>query len=580
MKTSAYVFVLLTVISVAACKLRPDATATLQDTTATIVAPWNDTSYQQFGARADCSEKALDRDEFISLAKSIPESTVDRQQAVLDRLSEMGAMQTFTINFDSDSAQSPGISKKYPGVIRMREDGTLIIRYTCDRAKSIYGTFEVISYNKTENRFVFDAIEMKEQSPEQRVENNPDLCYGCHDYAGDQTKPDLRPNWNMYPDWKGVFGSHDDIFPLGLARETTEVAHGTGWLPPNKSQEKDEFDQFLLTKVNTAAPDPCYATLPWLRSTSGQAVPDQFAHWPYGVKNGSARKRVYATRPNLKFTEVLSKLQARRNYRRLSEMPGFDAFAPLLALEAAACTERSLVYQGEGTPYMKQSELDDLIKQAVPNYERPAGDDATVVDLRGRKMLHHDPRHPDSRAQALFGIWTALGLTPAEWTLTPFEDSDPAYETGAGPGDNRFFPGDLPMTAYTQHEILDAVVKQTGNTSLASTFSRAAAESADFGAHFQCIDDIAGPTVIATEADRKTLCEGLINYVSSIPRSIDGLGGDSRGLPRGDSRDLPRGIGTRPRVEKFDPKTESIETYLKRINRSLHQRGAFSYGEG
>lgn len=150
--------------------------------------PWEDTRYRDFGANADCSEnneKPMQLDEFRKLALDVPSTAEDPQQELLNLIESGKVPQTFTINFDSESAQSPGISSEYPGVIRMNQNGTLIVRYTCDRAKTeTYGTFEIISFDLNANEFKFSSLDMRAK-PAERVHSNPELCYGCHNYGND-----------------------------------------------------------------------------------------------------------------------------------------------------------------------------------------------------------------------------------------------------------------------------------------------------------------------------------------------------------------------------------------------------------
>jgi hypothetical protein len=537
--------------------------------------PWEDRRYVEFGATPDCGESPLDLNEFLNITASVSSDSKDPQQEVLDEIQRRQSLQTFTINFESQSAQSDGISMEYPGVIRMSQDGSLIIRYTCDRKANTYGNFEIISFDQEENRFKFSSVEMAQKSAE-RFHDNPMLCAGCHSYSEDGAT-DLRPNWDMYPDWRGMFGSHDDFFPKGHVNELADVSHSESWSTPNRTEELEQFRNFYQSKVvpKSGASDPCYSTLPWLKPKNGKRVPDIFGLWPYGIANGSAKKRVYATRPNLKFTEVLSKLLARRNFRRLASKPEYKSVELLLAVEAAYCTEPSPQYGQTGAPPMSKEELDQMISKFVPLYIRPQDSEAKVVNLRGQEFFHHDPRHSSSRAQALFGVWKALSLTGADWTLVPFEFSEPNYETGAGLGDNVAFPADLPMTAYTQTQILESAISSLNEKALGNLFTKSKGESADFGEHFSCIDQLGGPISFKTNEDWKKLCKGLIRAARAVDQNSSWQGSNRRtpSSPNGNTRGIPHVTG----IDKFNPKNESLNDYLRRINSELKRRGEFSY---
>ncbi len=258
-------------------------------------------------------------------------------------------------------------------------------------------------------------------------------------------------------------------------------------------------------------PDPCYAALPWPKEyAEGRAVPPLYDEYPYGTYNAHAGGRIYALRPNLKLTEVFSKQLARRNVRHLLAHEAYPKVKMLLAFEAARCMDRPLG-RDRAVSY---AQLHALLKAALPAYEAPAAAEALTVDLRGNLMTHHDPRHPSSFAQGLFGAGTVLGLEAGDWTLA-FRGAKPAFEPGAGPGENRDFPGDLPLTAYVQHEILADAARdpRLAGQALGDRWTRGTGETDDFGAHFACIDALAGPTVFTDKNARLEVCNALADVI-------------------------------------------------------------------
>ena len=335
-----------------------------------------DTSYHDLGVRPDCTEEAISYQELLELAQSVNPDIPDPQQAFLDAL-PAGALQTFTLVFDSESAQSRGISSEWPGIIRMTQDGQLTIRYTCDRSvSSTYGKVEVIHFDPVTQRFGFTELNLMSSD---RVKQEPLQCYGCHNI--DRSTEDARPNWNMYPNWKGFFGSHDDFFPQGTPEEASLVGHAPDWLPPNHSEEKDRYQQFIQAHVITN-PDPCYMSLPWPTPWRvGGVTPERFTQYPYGTQSGNARQRLYALRPNLKLTEIYSKRLAQRNFRRLRQHPQYEEVKVLLALEAASCDQRSLhpELDQRQNAQVSQEWLDTRIATLLPNYTRAAGEQPRAI---------------------------------------------------------------------------------------------------------------------------------------------------------------------------------------------------------
>lgn len=555
-----YIVLALAITTVGACKERVANTASVADQTpAPALAPRDDVSYRQLGVNPDCSEQPFTYENLMALVRAIPaRAGADKQQEFLNRLPR-NVMQTFTISYKSESAQLEGIDRVYPGIIRMSQDGKLVMRYTCNRdVKSVYGTVEVIHFDNADASFKFTQIDLNQKLKKNIVTENPGVCLGCHNV--DPNTDDPRPNWNMYPDWPGMFGSHDDFFPAGTEAEASLVHHAAGWTPPNKSEELHWFQEFMRAKVlpnaeTGQAGDPCYTTLPWPQPiVSGGPLPTAYALYPFDVKNGHAGDRQYALRPNLKFTEIFSKLLSRRNFRKLKEHPKYQSVRVALALEAASCGETDIEFQEQPQtsppPPVPNATIDSLLLTALPNYKRPLAASAKTVMLRGEALEHHDPRHPSARAQALFGVWTALGYAGGDWSLTPFEYNEPQYETGGGAGANQEFPGDLPLTAYVQTQILEDVVGLRPDL-----FTRATGETDDLGEQFACIDALAAPKVLASNDARKKLCAELSTMAEARSK-----GGDTtRGLD-----EHPRATH-RPHPEQYQ-RGQDLKKYIKSLD--------------
>jgi hypothetical protein len=456
----------LSVFGVLSCKARrveSTAQATDQIQASTVVAP-----YHRFGIRPDCTERPLS---FEALKAAAAQAT--DQQDFLNRLPK-DALQTYTLVFESNSAQADGISAEYPGVIRMTANGKLVIRYTCDPDSPVYGTIETMRFDDTEKKFLFEQIDY-------RAKKEESSCGDCHTMSDPQ---DLRPNWTNYDTWPGIYGSRDDFFP------------------PASADEKKNFDAFLAKHKQ----DPCYQSLSWPKDPDAPAatpdrVPAEYQNYPYGTQN---RSRSYQFRPNLKFTEVLVHLLGQRNFRKLSQSPGYERTKRWLAVEAAYC---------------EYPDLQKKLQAALPAIRYPTAaeiDPPVFPNYPNLKLTSQEPRHPDSKGVGLFSTSLALGFVPGDWTLTYDEPKKSGYATGLSPGQsNRILQGsqpfDLPPTALVQMQILKDVTSTIPSLrGFAPTVSASRGESAAFGAQFACIDDLGGGPVFTSEADRKRLCDALI----------------------------------------------------------------------
>ena len=484
-----------------------------------------DTSYTLLGVHPDCSEQKFTFTDLLAIAMS---NDVKNQQDFLSRIPK-DAAQTFTLVYESESAQAPGISEAFPGVIRMTQDGKLVFRYTCDRSTNVYDRIEIMRFDEDDSKFKFSEIRFNPPEHVNRYTESPRKCFGCHNQRSEVADP--RPNWSMYPEWPGVFGSHDDFFPEGTEAEASLVHHADGWLAPNRSKEKKIFDQFIQSRVNSKSqedPDPCYATLPWPRRDAD--LPAKYANYPYDVTNGHARSRIYALRPNLKFTEILSHRLGIKNARRLQAAPEYLDVRNLLAAEAARCLD--VDYSGAK---ISTGDFHRSLHEILPGYRAPAEKEAKPVLLRGEIFTHFDPRHPSSLAQGVYGVSIALGFAPGDWTLNFGEESNAAFETGAGPGRNRDFQGDLPLSAYVQHEILAQAARE--NPELSGLFTRSQGESEDFGPQFSCIDQIAGSTVFTSDEAHAKACGFLVKKALAYQKEFKSKPVTRHPPPN--SRDIP-----------------------------------------
>jgi hypothetical protein len=555
-------------VPLAACKSRPEPTTLQADGHATTV--WRDfTSYREdLGVHPDCSEKPMSYQDFKQLAL-----TANDPLDFLKKLERSGAMQTFTLLQKSESTQMTAISPATPGVIRMTEDGKISLRYVCDRTKdTLFSHMEVIRFDDDTQRFQFIDFDFSQGTrgdEHRRIHDNPKVCFACHNQS--QFVDDPRPNWSMYPDWPVAFASHDDFFPTGTKKDVDPrmVNVNGDWQPASRQDERQAFQRFLQAKVKGPDADPCYTTLPWPKQyRTGQPLPkpELYAEYPYGTYNANASKRMYALRPNLKLTETFSKLLGRRNFRRIKSTPGYEQLSRLLAYEAARC----FLYE-DAPGALGYEALKAKAREVLPSFETPDEAAARSVPLRGFVKHHHDPRHPSSMAQVLYGVSRAFKMMPGDWTLTFGYPMRPEFETGAGPGKSPDFyeaGGDLPLTAYVQHEILTDVVRTTGlktrdGKDALRLIGRATGESDDFGSHFACIDNVAGPTLFHSEQDPREFDEDArMEVCGALTQEISRFYG---GLTLTDTVVEPLKDGPALFDEPFNKETEPLQVFLQEL---------------
>ncbi len=579
--------------------------------------------WNQLGVRNDCTESPLTYEEIEKVATS---KEVNNQEDFLKVLNERhpGAMQSFTIVFDSQSAQAGGISEAWPGVIRSTVDSNIIFRYVCDKsATDIYNRVELIHFihESQKEPARFELVELDLSNPKlkgkARVQKNLSGCIDCH--AAENNPYQVRPNWEMYPDWKGMFGSHDDIFKFFDEKDPRHA---------EKVKEGARFHKFVREKVQGDKADPCYTALPWPKQMRANgdyqtSLPADFVNFPYGIQ---PRSRNYITRPNLKYTETLSHHLGLRNFSRLKfalKEKGDEVYKKamtLLALEAAKCDR--LIEK----PY-SQDVLDSHLTDLFSKYSRPTLNDAKIPMLRGFPSPQHEPRHPLGMAQALYATSIALGFYPMDWTLQFVEYDRSDYESGAGFGgtglDDNPFPsvygdynrflnayakklsvdekpefatwvkkntgeelgtyGDLPLTAYPQNEILKVMAETLpelkgrywkqpplsewkGELNAPETwyFTTTRAEEQWFGEGFACIDDLIGAPAFRSEKTREATCKILRETAAKL------------GMDESPPKERPKTRGfvdTKPRIPPT--RLAAFHRYLEKRIRSEREREVY-----
>ncbi|MBY0470170.1 hypothetical protein K2X30_03310 [bacterium] len=193
----------------------------------------------------------------------------------------------YTLVYGSRSLQ--GASYQYPRAILFGGDGKLILAFNGHPSQRNYDKVEIIQFDDGSDTFLFNEIKF---SPGSRPEfrENPKSCTLCH-------RQELRPIWDTYAPWPGVYGSDDDQIDFIKA-------------------EQESFEKFKKAKPGMDR----YRQLGELKATDPNSKLNEylkyFPYWrprsndfpskDYSVENG------FFVRPNLRLATHLHELNVRR----------------------------------------------------------------------------------------------------------------------------------------------------------------------------------------------------------------------------------------------------------------------------
>lgn len=422
--------------------------------------------------RPDCSEMPMSYPDLAAIAK---QPGINNQIDFL-RAIPPGTLQTFTFNFNSKSAQGPGVSPEMPGIVRMSQDGKLVLRYTCDPSKPTYNKIEVLTYDDSTEKYKMASIDLGKPR-DHRVEENPKLCLSCHNPGGEKSPVvDPRPNWQQYDQWTGFYGSEDDTFVYGNSRT------GTG-NPVTREEIRQQQANYLNFRQNQKD-NPCYSSLPWPEN------PDPL--YPY---SNNGRNSDYTRRPGLKFTEVQCHLAGRRLARKFREKPEYNQIKYALAMSSLGCRE------------FKPSQITQVVPEArANNFQRPRAQD---ID---------DAAAPGTHFSAHYEVGRAMGFRNMDWTMNFNQNESASYNCGLSGGNNLAgMYGDITIGDVMQGELMKDV--SSGIPALKGKISTTRGESESFGRNFACIDDLGGAPA-SNELSQNQVCSELAAAQNRLERDV------------------------------------------------------------
>jgi hypothetical protein len=97
-------------------------------------------------------------------------------------------------------------SFKHPRAIVFGESGKFIFAFNGDKKQRGFNELEMIQFREDTNRFEFREISFKPGSPPVFSDANPKKCMECHQ-SPHRVGIDMRPNWEPYNFWPGVYAS-------------------------------------------------------------------------------------------------------------------------------------------------------------------------------------------------------------------------------------------------------------------------------------------------------------------------------------------------------------------------------------
>ncbi len=196
----------------------------------------------------------------------------------------------YTLIYRSRSLQDA--SEKNPRVLLFSENG-LVLSFNGDPLQKNYNKIEVLSPSDDGSQISMKEIDFSGGRP--IVHNNPVSCTKCH-------RVDSRPIWDSYAIWPGVFGSFDDIFSEKTSPPQEKLAFNN-WL---KAKESHPRYQKLVTPQYESAikkdtSQNIFSVFPFVPIESFAKIAQYFDY-----------EKLNSFRPNLRLTEILSRVQAKK----------------------------------------------------------------------------------------------------------------------------------------------------------------------------------------------------------------------------------------------------------------------------
>ncbi len=207
---------------------------------------------------------------------------------------------SFTLVYKSKSIQ--GASPPFPRAVVFGRDGKLILTFNGDRSQKGFNNIEILHWDEALKEWELREIQFSNTAKPRVSGPNPSHCLHCHSSAP-RPYGHVKPVWNNYHRWTGVYGSVDDalynvIDENALGRVLKTELHFV-------KKEADDFKAFR----NSALTHDRYKYL-----FEGQGHDLDF---PYHQNSTSELNFKLGKAPNTRLSEFLTLRTAERNVHRI-----------------------------------------------------------------------------------------------------------------------------------------------------------------------------------------------------------------------------------------------------------------------
>ncbi|PIT99252.1 MAG: hypothetical protein COT74_09600 [Bdellovibrionales bacterium CG10_big_fil_rev_8_21_14_0_10_45_34] len=275
--------------------------------------------------------------------KLLQDNELTSVEAFLDFLPESYKENPIIIG-DSKSIQYA--TPTSPRILLPNADASIVFTFNGSEEHSGGSTVEAYEFDRIKRRFNFFAIDFS-SGKGVLSQKNPALCLGCH-------APDPRPNWEHYPNWKGVYGDRDDYLKFEDKSKSLSELDFSKWLQDAGKHPRYSF--LKLPIVNFMLPGGKTFVVNFNLPTLLEKPFDLFL---------DAKYIQFEERINSDFTQKVVELNALRLVRIIEEHGNDDQTADEVLDFLLNVVSSEEILSGEKT---WQSEVPiSLIKKLKPN---------------------------------------------------------------------------------------------------------------------------------------------------------------------------------------------------------------------
>lgn len=301
----------------------------------------------------------------------------------------------FTLMRESSSLQ--GASPLHPRAISFGKDAKLIFTFNGHPQQKGFSNLEFILFRPKQvggvelGEFEFREIEYRshgEKTVAKVSTVNPAQCFRCH-------LTSKRPIWESYDVWEGTYGRHDDAI-LDFVNDKYALAYSLlpGGAEEYERRARTEWKEFKDFKTLTL-PNSRYEALNF---------PEGSPVSPYSPE---VRGMHHELRPNLAFTESLSRLQAKNLVSQAIKQSG-------ACLESSSELLLAALLQCENDSEVNSKKLKKLTDFFVEK-------NRTRLSVLKMPWRHDEQQYGTSVARALPALLEMNGIEFQDWQMARTE---------------------------------------------------------------------------------------------------------------------------------------------------------------